>query len=64
MFKAINRGTMAGIHIEEKTPEVEEFLSQSICNETFLPLTLAKLLKYNGETIGFSGKSSELIVQY
>ncbi len=64
MFKAINRGSMAGIYIEDKTEEVEKFLSECVVTEKILPLTFAKLLKYNGEQIGFSWNTSELIIEY
>lgn len=64
MFKSINRGSMAGIYIEEKTEEIEKFLSECVVTEKILPLTFAKLLKYNGEEIGFSWNTSELVIEY
>jgi hypothetical protein len=54
MFKGINRGVTAGIYIENKTPEVLDFLSNCVREEKILPLTLAKLLKYNLEKRGFA----------
>jgi hypothetical protein len=64
MFKWINRGVTAGIYISEKTPEIELFLSEQIKTEKILPLAIAKLLKYNLESIWFTWKDTELIVEY
>lgn len=64
MFKWINRGVTAGIYISQKTPEVENFLSEQVKTEKILPLTLCKLLKYNLEQVGFKWKNQELIIEY
>lgn len=64
MFKWINRWVTAGIYIENKTQEVLEFLSNSVRDEKILPLTLAKLLKYNLANSGFTWKDEELIIEY
>ena len=47
MFKWINRWVTAGIYVENKTPEVEEFLANCIREEKILALNFAKLFKYN-----------------
>ena len=64
MFKWINRGVIAGIYIENKTPEVLEFLSNCVREEKILPLTLSKLLKYNLQSRGFNWLDTELIIEY
>lgn len=64
MFKWINRGVTAGIYIENKTPEVLEFLSNCVREENILPLTLAKLLKYNLLSRWFNWADTELIIEY
>lgn len=64
MFKWINRWVIAGIYIKNKTPEVLGFISDCVRNEKILPLTLAKLLKYNLANRGFNGIDRELIIKY
>jgi hypothetical protein len=64
MFKWINRGVTAGIYIENKSPEVLEFLSNCVREEKILPLTLSKLLKYNLLSRGFNWVDTELIIEY
>jgi hypothetical protein len=64
MFKWINRWVTAGIYISKKTSEIELFLSEQIKTEKILPLAIAKLLKYNLESIWFIWKDTELIVEY
>ncbi len=51
LFKWINRGVIAGVYFCQRTEEVTWFLEVQIKEETFLPLTLWKLLKYNYESI-------------
>lgn len=64
MFKWINRWVTAGIYVENKTPEVEEFLANCIREEKILALNFAKLFKYNLEIIWFSWRNKEFLVQY
>ena len=64
MFKWINRWVTAGIYVENKTPEVEKFLSECVKEEKILSLNFAKLFKYNLEKIWFTGENKEFIVHY
>lgn len=64
MFKWINRWVTAWIYIKEFNEEVENFLWKCVLEEKILPLTLAKVLKYNLEETWFEGKNKELIVKY
>lgn len=64
MFKGINRWVTAGIYISEKTPEIEEFLSEQVKNEKILPIAISKLLKFNLESIWFTWVNKELIIEY
>lgn len=50
MFKGINRGVIAGLHLGDSVDRIWEsrsFLSQQILEEHILPLTLWKILYYN-----------------
>ncbi|MDD3794174.1 MAG: hypothetical protein PHI37_05140 [Candidatus Gracilibacteria bacterium] len=64
MFKGINRGSIAGIYIKNYNDFNIRFLTSSIKNEYILPLTFSRLLKYNLENIGFTGKEKDLIISY
>ncbi len=64
MFKWINRWSIASINIWEFKSENKKFLENSIKDEKFLPLTLAKNLMYNLEDIGFIGIKKELVIDY
>jgi len=64
MFKWINRGVTAGIYIEDFNSEIEVFLSNCVKEEKILPITLAKVLKYNLEEIWFEWISKKLTVKY
>lgn len=64
MFKWINRGVIAGIHIKKFTTQVQNFLEKCIREEIILPITLAKVLKYNIEDIWMKGENKELVIKY
>jgi dihydroorotase-like cyclic amidohydrolase len=68
MFKGINRGSIAGINLEQKEEnwklKMKEFLKFCIKEECILPLTLAKILKYNLEEIWFDWKFETLEIEY
>lgn len=64
MFKGINRGVIAGIYIEKRNQQIEEFLSNCIKEEKILPITLAKVLKYNLSSRWFTWSNRELKIQY
>jgi hypothetical protein len=64
MFKWINRWVTAGIYISKKTPEIESFLSEQVKTEKILPIAISKLLKYNLESIWFTGRDEELVIEY
>ncbi len=64
MFKWINRGVIAWIHISDYTEDIELFLTDCIREEKILALTMSKVLKYNMEQIGFSWEKKELIISY
>jgi len=64
MFKWINRWVTAGIFVENKTQEIEDFLWNCIKEEKILSLNISKLLKYNLEQIWFSWEDTEFIVDY
>lgn len=64
MFKWINRWVTAWIHIKEINKEIEEFLSNCVKDEKILPITLAKILKYNLDEIGLNWNNKKLIIEY
>lgn len=64
MFKWINRWSVSSIYIKNYNEKNIDFLTNSIKNEQILPLTFAKLLRYNLEDIGFSGNIKDLVVEY
>ncbi len=64
MFKWINRWSISWIYISEYNSENMKFLEESIKKEQILPVTLAKVLKYNLLDIGFNWKIKELYIQY
>jgi len=64
MFKWINRWVTAGIYIENFSQEVKDFLEEQIKQEHILPITLAKVLCYNLEEIGFKWDKKELVINY
>ena len=54
LFKWINRWVIAWINFWEFTANKVDFLSQCITDEKILPITLAKILKYNLEDMWMS----------
>ncbi len=64
MYKWINRGVIAWIHIEKFDENIEKFLWDCIRWEKILSLTLSKILKYNLEQIWFNWTKKELIISY
>ncbi|PID86314.1 hypothetical protein CSB08_00945 [Candidatus Gracilibacteria bacterium] len=64
MYKGINKGIISNIYFKKLENEHKNFLEKLIKEEHLLGITLAKLLKYNLEDIGFKGKNSELVINY
>lgn len=64
MFKWVNRGVIAGIYIKEFSLEKKEFLEKCVLEEHILPLTLAKVLCYNCEEIGFEWEKEIFHIHY
>lgn len=64
MFKWINRWSIAWIYIKNFNEKNIEFLSNSIKEEKILALTIAKVLKFNLEDIGFSWNIKSLEIKY
>lgn len=64
MFKWINRGVIAWIFISNYQENLEIFLWDCIRWENILPLILAKVLKYNFDSIWLKWQKKELIVSY
>ena len=64
MFKWINRGVVAWIHISNNIEEAESFLWNCILEERILSLTLWKVLNFNLLEIWFNWEKKELIVNY
>lgn len=55
LFKWINRGVVAWINFWNLSDDKTGFLRNCITEEKILPITLAKVLKYNLESIWFAG---------
>jgi hypothetical protein len=66
MFKGINRWSIAGINVgaNDYSPLALNFLQTCIKEEKILALTLAKVLRYNLEEIGFKWKLERLEIEY
>jgi len=64
LFKWITRGVIAGIELENITPEKEKFLWDCIREEKILPLHMWKVLSYNLSQIGFEWEKRDLHIQY
>lgn len=64
LFKGINRGVIAGVITECEKKEMYNFLEKQVLEEHILPLTLGKILFYNFEDIGFSGKKEEIKIEF
>ena len=74
MFKWINRGVTAWIYIAHPlTPSLwrsansesyYEFFTEQILDEKILPITLAKVLHYNLESLGIVWKTNTIIIKY
>ena len=64
MFKWINRWVIAWIYISDFNSEIKQFLQNCIKEENILAITLAKILNYNLETIGFKWDIEELEIEY
>ena len=66
LFKWINRGVVAGIHMQNFWSSEHEFLTQCITQEKILPLTLGKVLYYNLEDIWIVWKreKEEIEIKY
>ena len=64
MFKWINRWVIAWIFISEFNLEVKQFLQKCIKEENILAITLAKILNYNLEEIGFKWNIELLEIEY
>lgn len=64
LFKGINRGVIAGLAIEKINDEIKDFLQNQLLEEHILALTLGKILSYNLQDIGFSGKIEEFKIKF
>lgn len=64
MYKWINRWSIAWIYIDNLWIEEKEFLQNEIKEEHILPLTLAKVLNYNYEDLGFEGEKINMEIEY
>lgn len=64
MFKWINRWSIAWINIKNYDENTINFLTNQIKEEHILPLTLAKVLKYNLEDIWFSWENKNIEIKY
>ena len=64
MFKWINRWVIAWIYIYNYNSEVKQFLQKCIKEEKILAITLAKIINYNLEEIGFKWNLNELEIVY
>jgi len=64
MFKWINRGVIAWIHILDFDSQIEDYLWNCIRNENILSLTLSKVLYFNLLEVWFIWNKKELIVKY
>jgi len=64
MYKGINRGVIAHIHVPEFSEEVRIFLENCVKSEHILPLTLGKVLHYHAESMGVASKTREIEIFY
>lgn len=64
MFKWINRGVIAWIYIEKLDEQKEKFLTECVKQEKILPITLARVLKYNLVDIWFEWNIKDLVINY
>ncbi|NDK08705.1 hypothetical protein EOM39_05705 [Candidatus Gracilibacteria bacterium] len=64
MYKGINRGSIAGIYIDNIGTEEIEFLQKELKEEHILPLTLAKVLNYNYKDLGVEGEKIKMEINY
>jgi len=55
---------IAGVITESAKKEMYDFLKKQVLEEHILPLTLGKILSYNFEDIGFSGKKEEIKIEF
>lgn len=64
MFKWINRWSIAWIYIKNFDENIVNFLSNQVKEENILPITLAKVLKYNFDDIWIIWNSEKLEIEY
>ena len=64
MFKWINRGLIAWIHIVSLNKDIEKFLQTQIISEHILPTTMSKVLNYNLSDIWFEWVKKEIVFSY
>lgn len=64
MFKGINRGVTAWIYIKDFTQDKKDFLKNCLLSEHILPLSLGKVLQFNLQDIGFTGKLWDFHIHY
>lgn len=64
MFKWINRWSIAWIYINNYNKNNINFIQESIKKEQILPITFAKVLKYNLLDIWFNWVIRDLYIQY
>ncbi len=64
MFKWVNRWSIAWIFLNNIWDDEKLFLENQIKEEHILPLTMAKVLNYNYEDLGFIGEKVKLEIKY
>lgn len=64
LYKWINRWSIVWIYIGNGNLSVKNFLETQIIDEHILPITLAKVLKYNYEDLWIIWKKINLILSY
>ena len=64
MYKWINRWSIAWIYFDKLKTEEREFLQKEIKEEHILALTLAKVLNYNYENLGFEWEKVKMEICY
>ena len=64
MFKWINRWVTAWININNFWEAEENFLKQCMNEEKILPITLARVLKYNLDEVWLKWENNDLVFEY
>jgi len=64
MYKGINRGVTAHIHIPHFSEDIRIFLENCVKNEHILPLTLGKVLHHHVKNMGIESGKREIDIFY